>query len=605
MPHKSIRTNKKIFLKKIILQILFAGFYLFVVVSQAQQRDSLFTNSLFYNSFYDDGSFIDSAYVAGLFRQADDATGEKRIGLLHKLLNGYYFSNPELSRELAQTALDYMVFENNDSLTAFSLHYLGLAYIYLDQNRLAIDTYSKALNTDYAHRKKDFRSWVSMNMANSYLALGEYDKAAEFYYRAQKLNESVGNKAFEAKIYDNLGALFLESGHFDEGLKNYNLALSLLDKEKDKRIISGVYTKLAVIEINRDNVDSSKIFFNLALSNAFALNDSSKITEIYSEYGNILFDHEMYYDALNSFLSGLRYCNPALFPIDYYTFLHGIGKSYLYLDDISIAKNFLLKAYSGLKNNMVIKELYELETSLSKLYAKTGEWKKFNYHLKKSEEYKSAGLEAKELATINELNILHETEKKDQQLAAQKLRIAEQEKELLLIIFIALALLAGLLVTLFLRNKLKIANRILYEKNLDITKRWNQLQHFYLIRKESQEKEEDVSLFTKINCTMTDDKIYTNPELTIDQLAKKVNSNTKYVSQAINENAEMNFSTYINTFRIEEAKQLLRDGESKNWSMDAVAEKCGFNNPTSFYQAFKKNTGMTPSAFKNINIDAA
>ena len=575
------------------------------MLSCSQVRDSLFTNSLFYNSFYDDGTFIDSAYVADLFRQANKATGVKRIALLHKLLNGYYFSNPELSCELAQAALDDSRLENNDSLTAFSLHYLGLAHIYLDQNRLAIDTYSKALNTNYARKKNDFRSWSCMNMANSYLALGEYDKAAELYYEAKKLNESVGNQAFEAKIYDNLGSLFLESKHYKESKKNYNHALSLLDKEKDKRIISGIYSKLAVIELNMGDVDSSKIFFNEALSNAFALNDSSMVTEAYNEYGDILFEHEMFYAALNAFLSGLRYCNPVLYPSVYFTFFHGIGKSHLYLGDIQKAKSFLLKAEEGLKDNSETTELYELETSLSKLYAKTGEWKKFNYHLKKSEEYKSADLEAKELATINELNILHETEKKDQQLAAQKLRIAEQEKELLLIIFIALALLAGLLVTLFLRNKLKIANRILYEKNLDITKRWNQLQHFYLIRKENQEKEEDVSLFTKINCTMIDDKIYTNPELTIDILAKKVNSNTKYVSQAINENAEMNFSTYINTFRIEEAKQLLRDGESKNWSMDAVAEKCGFNNPTSFYQAFKKNTGMTPAAFKNTNIDAA
>lgn len=585
--------------------IFFAILLLFCDNSISQERDSLFSNSLFYNDLYDDGSLIDSNYVSDLINETEEAKGERKIGLLHKLLNGYYFKNPELSRSLAQKSLDLARNEPNDSLLAFSLHYLGIAYIYLDQHRLSIDTYAKALKTPFAQERDNYKSWCSMNIANSYLKLGQFDKAAENYYQAIKLNDSVGNDAFAAKIYDNLGNLFLELGDFEECLKNYNISLSLLNSEEDKRIISSIHTNLAVLEVKRQNYKKANSYFTTALENSISLNDSSIILENYSIYANALYNQEQYNTAREYFEKGLNYCLREYYEVDYYSFLHGLGKTNLYLGNLKKAEKLLLEANRGFEKNDAIAELSSLESSLSKLYAKTGNWEQFNYHLKKSEEYTSAELEEKELATIHELKILHETEKKDRQLENQKVLITSQKRQLLLIIIIAIVLLTGLIISLFLRHKLKTANKVLYQKNLDITKKWNQLQQFYLIRKEHQETADDVSLFTKINSTMTEDKIYSNPELSIDILAKTVNSNTKYVSQAINSSAEMNFSTYVNTFRIEEAKALLKGPETSSWSMDAIAENCGFNNPTSFYQAFKKNTGMTPAAFKNTKIEAA
>ena len=592
-------------MNRLILYFLLCFQFFYAARLSSQERDSLFTNSLFYNSLYDNGDFIDSTYVANLVQTAETSSGQVKVEALHKLLNGYYFSNPELTRDLAIQSLDVCQSLNNDSLFAFSLHYLGLAYIYLDQHRLSIDTYQKALQTPWAWQHRDFQSWASLNLANSYFSLGEFDEAATYFYQAVALNDSIQNKAFEAKVHENLGSLFLKTGQFAESDKEYQSALALLDPEKDKRVISDIYSNRAVLEIRQHNQISSQKYFDVALKNAHALNDSSKITEVFFAYGDALFNHELYEKALIHFQKGLLYCNPKNYPIDYYNFLLGIGKSLLYLGQTAKAEESLLQAKSGLENHKATAELYNLESSLSKLYARTGNWDKFNNHLKRSEYYKAAELEAKELATIHELKVLHETEKKDRQLKAQKLRIANQQKQVFLMIVIALILLAGLIVALILRYKLKIANQVLYQKNLDITQQWNQLQQFYTIREGSLEKTNDMSIFTKITMAMSEEKLYVNPELTIDLLARKVNSNTKYVSHAINENAQMNFSTYVNTFRIEEAKHLLKEQESQYWSMEAIAEQCGFNNPTSFYQAFKKNTGMTPASFKNTTMKAA
>ena len=56
------------------------------------------------------------------------------------------------------------------------------------------------------------------------------------------------------------------------------------------------------------------------------------------------------------------------------------------------------------------------------------------------------------------------------------------------------------------------------------------------------------------------------------------------------------FFDYVNGWRIEEAKPLIRNGEQ---TVLAIAYEVGFNSRSSFYAAFKKQTGVTPSAYKS------
>jgi len=55
------------------------------------------------------------------------------------------------------------------------------------------------------------------------------------------------------------------------------------------------------------------------------------------------------------------------------------------------------------------------------------------------------------------------------------------------------------------------------------------------------------------------------------------------------------FNQWINSLRIEEAKQLLR--EHADWSNDSIADQCGFGSRSYFQTVFKDNTGMTPAQF--------
>ncbi len=100
----------------------------------------------------------------------------------------------------------------------------------------------------------------------------------------------------------------------------------------------------------------------------------------------------------------------------------------------------------------------------------------------------------------------------------------------------------------------------------------------------------------KINVLFETRKIYTNPDLTLSILAKELNIRPQLLSQFINDNLNKSFTQFINEYRIDEAKRLLK--ESTQFKIDAVGFESGFNSSSTFYSSFKKITGTTPSNYQ-------
>jgi AraC-like DNA-binding protein len=97
---------------------------------------------------------------------------------------------------------------------------------------------------------------------------------------------------------------------------------------------------------------------------------------------------------------------------------------------------------------------------------------------------------------------------------------------------------------------------------------------------------------------MSQYKPFLNPELNLDTLAEALKVHSKTLSQVINQIIGSNFSEYINSYRIEEAKLLLQNNKDKNLTIMEVMYDVGFNSRSVFNTAFKNKTGLTPSQFK-------
>jgi len=104
-------------------------------------------------------------------------------------------------------------------------------------------------------------------------------------------------------------------------------------------------------------------------------------------------------------------------------------------------------------------------------------------------------------------------------------------------------------------------------------------------------------LETRLRQHMKTNKPYLNPTLTIQELADQIDTSLHKLSQVLNQKMGCNFTDYVNRYRVEESKKLLRNPKSM-YAIDGIGFECGFNSKTTFYKAFKKQTGLTPAAFK-------
>jgi AraC-like DNA-binding protein len=92
-------------------------------------------------------------------------------------------------------------------------------------------------------------------------------------------------------------------------------------------------------------------------------------------------------------------------------------------------------------------------------------------------------------------------------------------------------------------------------------------------------------------------KPYLKKGYTVGTLAAEIDLQPYVVSAVVNQAFQVNANDFINRYRITYAKQLIHKGEAELQTLEAMAEKCGFNNRNSFTTAFKKHTGKTPSGF--------
>jgi AraC-like DNA-binding protein len=108
----------------------------------------------------------------------------------------------------------------------------------------------------------------------------------------------------------------------------------------------------------------------------------------------------------------------------------------------------------------------------------------------------------------------------------------------------------------------------------------------------------EISLWkSKIENLIQEEQLYQNPELTLTDLAKKLETNASVISKTINQGFQMNFNDCINNYRIEAVKNSFSNGEHKKTTLLGIAYDCGFNSKATFNRAFKKNTGKTPKEF--------
>lgn len=118
-----------------------------------------------------------------------------------------------------------------------------------------------------------------------------------------------------------------------------------------------------------------------------------------------------------------------------------------------------------------------------------------------------------------------------------------------------------------------------------------------VLLKNEIDKEEIDRLKLAIEQIMNLEKIFKKQDLTLNDLAQRLDINAKKASQVINQGFDMNFNDMVNHYRTQEVMKILNSDKPNLFTLLAIALDCGFNSKSTFNRAFKKHTSVTPKEY--------
>jgi AraC-like DNA-binding protein len=91
---------------------------------------------------------------------------------------------------------------------------------------------------------------------------------------------------------------------------------------------------------------------------------------------------------------------------------------------------------------------------------------------------------------------------------------------------------------------------------------------------------------------------YRDPDLTLPDLAERLGTTAHKLSEVLNAELSQTFYDFVNSYRVEDVRRRLAKSDSRNQNLLTLAMDAGFASKSTFNQVFKKQTGQTPSAYR-------
>ena len=98
---------------------------------------------------------------------------------------------------------------------------------------------------------------------------------------------------------------------------------------------------------------------------------------------------------------------------------------------------------------------------------------------------------------------------------------------------------------------------------------------------------------------MEKEKPYLDSEIKLSDVANNLSMSVHLFSEILNASFQRNFNSFINLYRVNEAKKLLKSSSYEHYKILAIGYEAGFPSKTSFNRAFKTLVGVAPSEFRN------
>lgn len=397
----------------------------------------------------------------------------------------------------------------------------------------------------------------------------------DYLYKAIDMAKIYGDSILISSAYENLGVANYRKLNYSEAIKYYKIARNYASDKGSKREVRIAVMQHLCYTYMPDSVERACEMSDYILKRSLINNDMQLLSNAYLSRANCFANHDKrdsaayYLDKAEK--NRFEYGNPG--------------------------------ASSGFFNKMheVSMKIEDYERALKYLELSNDE----NIRLRKESN-------SKQLSTARaELDYLLQKEEIEELNFTNQIQNERNKRQKITILGFIIIVVIGIVFFVFARNKynqLQESYRELFKKNIEIDKlnlRLDQTEEKLQLNKNGNEysngiKDEE-KIYQKLKYLLNTEKIYKQPDISVGKLAKKLKTNTSYLSVIINSRFEESFKTLINNYRINEARRLLRSSEYSNYSIEGIAEEVGYQSRSTFYQSFKQITGLTPTQYvKNI-----
>lgn len=430
------------------------------------------------------------------------------------------------------------------------------------------------------------------------LTISQYSQSMEFLLRARQVyNRFEGDSANISQLNKMFGTLYNYQGDYQKSRTYYEKSLKYFEKQGCSDGLSSSYNCLAIQAYDENNFEEELQLTIKAFHCANQLERSDLYIRMALNLGNI-YSRRTQYDSAHKYfnyaLEGIKESKSKNLKNISLTLLH-LAWTNLQQENIAQSKEFYLLAEKWVqkterKKNLFLCRVYK---GLSKIATIENEhvlalefFKKYS-DTKQIVDNKKASLQIIDLE--NQFLLDKEINKQE------KLKATSKNQQLTIAILLLAVL--SLILLYWYKKKIYKANIDIVKKNIEITELEKDEKDSMRYISSSLEEEKKSQLLEQLTSKMKSTKIYLNSELSVGMLADELHTNQKYLSQVINEKLKVNFSTYINQYRIKEARHLMTKSEFQNFTIEAIAKDVGFNSISAFNTAFKKYAGITPSFY--------
>lgn len=553
------------------------------------------------------------------FGQQSKNPSQPSFKSLNDSIDKYILNNLPKAVEASNAYILKAKSERNKKEEWKGINFLGYTY---ERNRVfdkAQEQYEKGLK--FA-QKNNFEDDVIASYflgAQIQMGLSNVSETIEILETALALAEHGDNEFWSENILQFISYIHSLSGDNAKAIEIRKKTISIYENKKlDSVYTSAVknttlvtlYSQLSGSYLKIKEIDSSRHYANL-ISKWVTPEDSCSQRTLYLTKGEISFFEKKYSEARKNFIAASKLCDLHM-PILDLRMDYALGKVEHGEENYKKAQIILQRALDNYEvkpsEEGYMDDFYRL---LADSYKGTGDFEKANYYFEKyihsTSQYDRikndvrASTKAQEIEKFrSELKSL-EAEKNEKQAYLNYLFLGTSGIILILL----------LILLRFYRNKK--ANELKFEALLSKMNQSSENERSIIDTKDAviEEKNtsdvpDDIKQQILDGLKKLEEKEYfLKQECSSYNVAKKIGTNTSYLSKVINAHYGKNFNTYINDLRINYAiLRLKNDVIFRSYSIQSIAEEVGYKSADSFTKYFKKDTGLNPSFYikeiKNI-----